>query len=98
MCKNYILNGLDNTLDGVHSSIKSAKALWEALDKKYNAKDANMMKFIVSKFLGFKMVDSITIVSYVQEFQLILCDIHAKGMSLNESFQVSAIIERLSSS
>lgn len=27
MCKNYILNGLDNTLDGVHSSIKSAKAL-----------------------------------------------------------------------
>jgi hypothetical protein len=34
MSKNYILNGLDNTLYNMYSSIKSIKALWEALDKK----------------------------------------------------------------
>jgi hypothetical protein len=34
MLKNYILNGLDNTLYNMYSSIKSIKALWEALDKK----------------------------------------------------------------
>lgn len=63
ICKNYILKGLDNTLDGMNNLIKSAKALWKALDKKYKAKDANMKKFIVDKFLGFKMVDSITIMN-----------------------------------
>jgi hypothetical protein len=32
MCKNYILNGLDNTLYNVYNSINNAKALWKALD------------------------------------------------------------------
>ena len=32
--KNYILNGLNNTLYNVYGSIKSVKSLWETLDKK----------------------------------------------------------------
>jgi len=36
--------------------------------------------------------------SQVQEFQLILHYIHAEGISLSESFQVTVIIEKLSSS
>jgi len=36
--------------------------------------------------------------SQVQEFQLILHYIHAEGISLSESFQVTIIIEKLSSS
>ncbi|KAK3017826.1 hypothetical protein RJ639_003428 [Escallonia herrerae] len=42
------------------------------------------------------MVDSKTVISQVQEFQLILHDIHAEGMVLGESFQVAALIENLS--
>jgi hypothetical protein len=34
VCKNYTLNVLDNILYYLYSSIKSIKALWEALDKK----------------------------------------------------------------
>jgi len=34
MCKNYSLDGLDNTLYNMYSSIKSTKVLWKALDKK----------------------------------------------------------------
>ena len=41
------------------------------------------------------MVDSKTVISQVQEFQMILHEIHAEGMSLSESFQVAAIIEKL---
>ncbi|KAK3027428.1 hypothetical protein RJ639_042068 [Escallonia herrerae] len=41
------------------------------------------------------MVDSKTVISQVQEFQLILHDIHAEGMVLGESFQVTALIEKL---
>ena len=95
LCKNYILNGLDNTLYNVYSPIKTAKELWESLDRKYKTKDAGMKKFVVGRFLDYKMVDSKTIISQVQDLQVILHEIHAEGMVLSESFQVAAIIEKL---
>ncbi|KAK2999460.1 hypothetical protein RJ639_023085 [Escallonia herrerae] len=36
LCKNYILNGLDNALYNVHIPMVNAKALWESLERKYN--------------------------------------------------------------
>ncbi|XP_012849907.1 PREDICTED: uncharacterized protein LOC105969680 [Erythranthe guttata] len=41
------------------------------------------------------MVDTKTLMSQVQELQLIMHDIHAEGMRLSESFQVVAMIEKL---
>ena len=35
ICKNYILNGLDNSLYNVYSTIKTSKEFWSSLDKKY---------------------------------------------------------------
>ena len=49
----------------------------------------------MGKFLDYKMLDSKTVISQVQDLQVILHDIHAEGMSLSESFQVAAIIEKL---
>ncbi|KAK3022457.1 hypothetical protein RJ639_046332 [Escallonia herrerae] len=95
LCKNYILNGLDNALNNVYSPMVNAKALWESLERKYKTEDAGSTKFVVGKFFDFKMVDSKTMISQVQEFQLILHDIHAEGMVLGESFQVAALIEKL---
>ncbi|KAK3030705.1 hypothetical protein RJ639_034881 [Escallonia herrerae] len=95
LCKNYILNGLDNALYNVYSLMVNAKALWESLERKYKTEDVGSKKFIVGKFLDFKMVDSKAVISQVQEFQLILHDIHAAGMVLGESFQVVALIEKL---
>ncbi|KAL0405006.1 UNVERIFIED_CONTAM: putative germin-like protein 2-1 [Sesamum radiatum] len=76
-------------------SAKTARALWESLEKKYKTEDAGLKKFIVGKFLEFKMVDSKTVMNQVQEFQMILHDLHAEGMTLSESFQVAAMIEKL---
>ena len=95
LCKNYILNGLDNTLYNVYSLIKTARELWESLDRKYKTEDVGMKKCVVGKFLDYKMVDSKTIISQVQYLQVILHEIHAEGMVLSESFQVVAIIEKL---
>ncbi|KAK3032390.1 hypothetical protein RJ639_037108 [Escallonia herrerae] len=95
LCKNYILNGLDNALCNVYSPMLNAKALWESLEKKYKTEDAGSKKFVVGKFLDLKIVDSKTVMNQVQEFQLILRDIHAEGMVLGESFQVAALIENL---
>ncbi|KAL0413201.1 UNVERIFIED_CONTAM: hypothetical protein Sradi_1521800 [Sesamum radiatum] len=50
LCRNYILNGLSDTLYNVYSSAKTAKALWESLEKKYKTKDAGLKKFIVESF------------------------------------------------
>jgi hypothetical protein len=43
-CKNYILNGFDNILYDVYSSIKSIKTLCKALDWKYKARDVGIKK------------------------------------------------------
>ncbi|RVW42300.1 Retrovirus-related Pol polyprotein from transposon TNT 1-94 [Vitis vinifera] len=95
LCRNYVLNGLDNTLYNVYCSLKTPKELWDSLDKKYKTEDAGMKKFIVGKFLDFKMIDSKTVISQVQELQVILHEIHYEGMSLSDSFQVAAVIEKL---
>ena len=95
LCKNYILNGLDNTLYNAYSPIKTARELWESLDRKYKSKDVGMKKFVVGRFLDYKMVDSKTIISQVQDLKVILHEIHVEGMVLSESFQVAEIIEKL---
>ncbi|GFS41406.1 hypothetical protein Acr_00g0074080 [Actinidia rufa] len=41
------------------------------------------------------MLDSRTMISQVQELQVVIHDIHAEGMSLSESFKIAAIIEKL---
>lgn len=59
LCKNYLLNGLDNTLYNVYSPIKIAKELWDSLDKKY----------IMGRFFEYKMVDLKSVINQVQDLQ-----------------------------
>ncbi|XP_015158667.1 uncharacterized protein [Solanum tuberosum] len=86
LCKNYILSGLQDDLYNVYSNVKTSKELWDTLEKKYKTEDAGMKKFIVVKFLDYKMIDSKTVVTQVQELQVIIHDLLAK---------VAAIIEKL---
>ena len=66
MLKNYILNELDNTLYDVYSLIKSAKIIREYSNK---TKDTGMKKFIVDKFICFKIVELRIIKSQIQDFR-----------------------------
>ena len=95
MCRNYVMNALTDSLYNVYTDKKTAKELWESLDRKYKTEDAGAKKFIVGQFLDYKMVDSKTVVSQVQELQVILHESHTEGMMLSETFQVAAIIEKL---
>ena len=72
--------------------------MWEALEKKYKIEDVGTKKFIVGKFLDFKIIDSITIINQVKELQTLINKIHVERMMINEAFQVSSIIEKLSPS
>ena len=82
----------------MHGSIKTAEELWDSLDKKCKTKYAESKKFIVGRFLDYKMVDSKSLICQVQEIQLIMHEIHVKDMSISESFQVATIIEKFLSS
>ena len=95
LCRDYVMNVLTDSLYKVYTYKKIAKELWESLDWKYKTKDAEAKKFVVGRFLEYKMVDSKTVVSQIQELQVILHEIHAEGMMLSKTFQVAAIIEKL---
>ena len=71
------MSGLQDDLYNVYSSAKTSKELWDALEKKYKTEDAGMKKFIVAKFLDYKMIDSKTVVTQVQELQVIIHDLLA---------------------
>ncbi|XP_073137638.1 uncharacterized protein [Henckelia pumila] len=89
------MNSLADSLYNVYSEKKTARELWESLDQKYKTEDAGAKKFIVGKFLDYKMIDSKSVISQVQELQVLLHEIHTEGMVLSETFQVAAIIEKL---
>ena len=95
LCRNYVLNGLSDALYNVYGSMKTAKELWESLDKKYKTEDAGAKKFIVGRFLDFAMVDSKSVITQVQELQVICHEIDSEGMKLPEAFKVAVVIEKL---
>ncbi|PHT32305.1 hypothetical protein CQW23_28642 [Capsicum baccatum] len=67
LCRNYILSGLQDDLYNVYSGTKKSKQLCGALEWKYKTEDVGIKKFFVARFLDFKMIDSKSIVSQVQE-------------------------------
>ncbi|XP_060670476.1 uncharacterized protein LOC132800550 [Ziziphus jujuba] len=58
LCRNYVLNGLSDSLYGVYYNAKSAKKLWETLDRKNKTKNGGSGKFVVGRFLDYMMVDT----------------------------------------
>ncbi|KAF3683239.1 PP2A regulatory subunit TAP46 [Capsicum annuum] len=61
--RNYILSGLQDDLYNVYSETKTSKKLWGELERKYKMEDVGIKKFLVARFLNFKMIDSKSVVS-----------------------------------
>ncbi|XP_019231628.1 PREDICTED: uncharacterized protein LOC109212431 [Nicotiana attenuata] len=95
LCKNYILSCLEDGLYNIYSVMKTSRELWNALENKYKTEDAGLKKFVAAKFLDFKMVDGKSVITQVQELQVIVHDLLAEDMVINEAFQVAAFIEKL---
>ncbi|XP_070055529.1 uncharacterized protein [Nicotiana tomentosiformis] len=75
--------------------MKTSRELWNALENKYKIEDAGLKKFVAAKFLNFKMVNGKSVIMQIQELQVIVHDLLAEGMVINEAFQVAAFIEKL---
>ncbi|XP_070043020.1 uncharacterized protein [Nicotiana tomentosiformis] len=81
LCKNYILSCLEDGLYNVYSVMKTSRELWNALEKKYKTEDAGLKKFVAAKFLNFKMVDGKSVITQVQELQVIVYDLFVEGIN-----------------
>ena len=95
LCRNYILNRQGNNLYDIYSSYKTAKEVWEMLEKKYKTEDAGAKKFVIGKFLKYNMDDTKTVIKQVEEIQVLIHELHAEGCAISEQFQVGSIIEKL---
>ncbi|GJZ36684.1 DNA polymerase zeta catalytic subunit-like protein [Tanacetum coccineum] len=69
--------------------------IWESLEKKYMTQVACSKKFVVGKFLNFKMNDAKPVVKQVEELQIIVHEMEVEGMGINSNFLVGSIIEKL---
>ncbi|GKA51426.1 hypothetical protein Tco_0744622 [Tanacetum coccineum] len=67
VCFNYVLNGLMDSLYNVYYKTNTAKELWESLEHMYKTEDVGIKKFMVARFLDYKMVDSKNVISHVQD-------------------------------
>ncbi|GJV84289.1 retrovirus-related pol polyprotein from transposon TNT 1-94 [Tanacetum coccineum] len=63
LCRNYVLNGLVDSLYNVYCKTTTAKELLESLKHKYKTQDVSTKKFMVAHFLDYKMVDSKNVIS-----------------------------------
>ncbi|XP_040373797.1 uncharacterized protein LOC112195949 isoform X1 [Rosa chinensis] len=95
LCRTYILNALDDSLYDIFSSFKTARELWESLDNKYKTEVACSKKFVIGKFLNYKMVNAKSVFKQVEELQVIVHELDEEGMGLNSNFLVGSVIEKL---
>nr|XP_009784424.1 PREDICTED: uncharacterized protein LOC104232844 [Nicotiana sylvestris] len=98
LCRHTILQTISNELFDMYCSYKEAKAIWEALIKKFTAEDATKQKFVVGKFYQWHMRDDKEMNIQINEFQKLLENLKAEGMSLPEKFVAGVLIEKLSDS
>ncbi|XP_070049004.1 uncharacterized protein [Nicotiana tomentosiformis] len=81
LCNNYILSGLEDDPYNIYSNIETSKQLWIALERKYKTEDVGLKKFVAAKYLNYKMVDSKSVITQVQELQVIIHDLLAEDIS-----------------
>ncbi|CAJ2672189.1 unnamed protein product [Trifolium pratense] len=95
VCKNYIINGLEDDLYDYYRTYNTASDVWEALSKKYDTEEAGVKKYVVSRYLKYQMVDERSVEVQSHELQKIAHEIITEGMPLHEQFQISVIIDKL---
>ena len=94
-CRNYILNVLDDSLYDIYSTFNTTRDIWESLGTKYKIEVASSKRFVVGKFLNFKMSDRKSVVKQVKELQVLVHELDTKCMGINPNCLVGSIIEKL---
>ncbi|KAK3034779.1 hypothetical protein RJ639_032292 [Escallonia herrerae] len=95
ICRGHILNGMSNMLFDAYHTVKTAKELWNQLERRYITEDATSKRFIVSKFFDYKMVDGRSVMEQFNEIKSILDRYSHHKLALDEFIVVISIIDKL---
>ncbi|XP_024029982.1 uncharacterized protein LOC112094102 [Morus notabilis] len=98
MCRGDILNTLSDRLYDLYNSIESPVKIWNALECKYKTEKEGTDKFLILKFLEFVIIDTKSVLDQIHELQVIVTKLRELKVEISESFQVGAIIAKLSQS
>nr|GEV69108.1 zinc finger, CCHC-type [Tanacetum cinerariifolium] len=93
-----ILNDMFDSLFDVYLNVETSKELLDTLETKYMAEDSLSKKFLVSDFTNYKMTDSKLFFKQYNKLLGILKRYRQHKMNMDESIQVSCIIDKLSPS
>nr|GEW98156.1 zinc finger, CCHC-type [Tanacetum cinerariifolium] len=95
VCGGLILNGMSDSLFDIYQNVETSKELWDTLEAKYMAEDVSSKKFLVCNFTNYKMTDSRPVLEQYNELFGILGRFTQHKMNMDESIQVSCIIDKL---
>ncbi|XP_075076368.1 uncharacterized protein LOC142163019 [Nicotiana tabacum] len=92
--RGHLLTHMTNPLFDLFINYKSAKVIWDSLEKKYGADDAGKKKYIVEKWIKFQMVDTKPIMEQVHEYENLTADVLNEGMEMCEILQANVLLEK----
>nr|GEZ50349.1 zinc finger, CCHC-type [Tanacetum cinerariifolium] len=76
-------------------NVETSKELWDTLEAKYMVEDASSKKFLVSNFTNYRMTNSRPVLEKYNVLLGILGRFTQHKMNIDESIQVSYIIDKL---
>ncbi|XP_019239111.1 PREDICTED: uncharacterized protein LOC109219134 [Nicotiana attenuata] len=92
--RGHLLNHMTNPLFDLFINFKSAKVIWDCLEKKYGADDAGKKKYVVGKWIKFQMVDDKPIMEQIHEYENLTADVLNEGMEMCEILQANVLLEK----
>ncbi|KAL3830254.1 hypothetical protein ACJIZ3_019056 [Penstemon smallii] len=93
LCKHVILFAMENVMYRLYSHYKTAKELWDALEKQNNF---NHLPLLVSQYMGFEFVEEKPKLEQIYKMQVLVHRMEETGVNISESFQVAAVFCKLS--
>lgn len=66
------------------------------MEKKYCADDAGKKKYVVEKWIKFRMVDNMPIMEQVHEYENLTADVLNEGMEMCEILRAHVLVEKFS--
>ncbi|KAH6775582.1 multidrug resistance-associated protein 10 [Perilla frutescens var. hirtella] len=81
--RGHMLNHMTNSLFDLLVNTRSAKLIWETLEKKYGGDDAGKRKYVVGKWLQFRMVDDKSIMEQLHEYENLTAAVLNEGMKIH---------------
>nr|XP_033511997.1 uncharacterized protein LOC117276747 [Nicotiana tomentosiformis]XP_033511998.1 uncharacterized protein LOC117276747 [Nicotiana tomentosiformis] len=92
--RGHLLNHMTNSLFDLFINYKSAKVIWDSLEKKYGADDTGKKKYVVEKWIKFQMVDDKPVMEQVHEYENLTADVLNEGMEMCEILQANVLLEK----